>query len=53
MDPQKDNAEEHIPDDVEAGRTKEIREMFVRLRKFRGALPADFKFDREQAHERH
>ncbi|MFZ4537558.1 AbrB/MazE/SpoVT family DNA-binding domain-containing protein [Propionivibrio sp.] len=28
------------------------REMLERLRKFRGRLPADFKFDRLEAHER-
>jgi antitoxin MazE len=28
------------------------RELLVRLRKFRGRLPKDFKFDRLRAHER-
>ncbi|MCZ2440897.1 MAG: AbrB/MazE/SpoVT family DNA-binding domain-containing protein [Burkholderiales bacterium] len=28
------------------------RELLARLRKFRGRLPADFKFDRLGAHER-
>ena len=28
------------------------RELLARLRKFRGRLPADFKFDRLEAHER-
>lgn len=28
------------------------RELLARLRKFRGRLPADFKFDRDGAHER-
>lgn len=28
------------------------RELLARLRKYRGRLPADFKFDRLQAHER-
>lgn len=28
------------------------RELLARLRKFRGRLPADFKFDRYEAHER-
>jgi antitoxin MazE len=28
------------------------RELLARLRKFRGRLPADFKFDRGEAHER-
>ena len=30
----------------------EARELLARLRKFRGKLPADFKFDRLEAHER-
>jgi len=29
-----------------------VREALARLRKFRGTLPADFKFDRLQANER-
>ena len=29
-----------------------IEEMFARVRKLRGAIPRDFKFDREQANER-
>ena len=28
------------------------RELLARLRKYRGRLPADFKFDRAAAHER-
>lgn len=28
------------------------RELLARLRKYRGRLPADFKFDREEANER-
>lgn len=28
------------------------REMLARLRKYRGRLPADFRFDRLEAHER-
>lgn len=28
------------------------RELLARLRKFRGKLPADFKFDRLETHER-
>jgi antitoxin MazE len=28
------------------------RELLARLRKYRGRLPADFKFDRDGAHER-
>ena len=30
----------------------EARELLARLRKYRGRLPADFKFDRIEAHER-
>jgi antitoxin MazE len=29
-----------------------VGELVARLRKFRGRLPADFKFDRLEAHER-
>jgi len=44
--------------DVAGARTFEVRkkpsprEMIARLRKYRGRLPADFKFDRLEAHER-
>jgi len=44
--------------DVVAARTLEVRkkpgarELLARLRKFRGRLPADFRFDRLEAHER-
>ena len=30
----------------------DIEEMFARVRKLRGAMPKDFKFDREAANER-
>ncbi len=30
----------------------DIEEMFARVRKLRGAMPKDFKFDREEANER-
>ena len=30
----------------------DARELLARLRKYRGRLPADFKFDRLEAHER-
>lgn len=33
-------------------KTPGARELLARLRKYRGRLPEDFKFDREQAHER-
>jgi antitoxin MazE len=36
--------------DVE--RRPSSQELVARLRKFRGRLPADFKFDRFEAHER-
>jgi antitoxin MazE len=48
-----DDIEIHIAD----ARTFEIEkkpgasELLARLRKFRGRLPADFKFDRLEAHE--
>ena len=37
---------------LEIKKTPEIREILARLRKYRGKLPADFKFDRIEAHER-
>jgi antitoxin MazE len=36
----------------EVGKSPSTRELLTRLRRFRGRLPADFKFDREQANER-
>ena len=33
-------------------RDASARELLAQLRKFRGRLPADFKFDRLEAHER-
>jgi antitoxin MazE len=36
----------------EVRRRPGARELLARLRKFRGRLPADFKFDRLEAHER-
>jgi len=44
--------------DVAGARVFEVRkkpvarELLARLRKYRGRLPADFKFDRIEAHER-
>lgn len=49
---------DHIEIQVAGARTFDIkkrssaRELLVQLRKFRGRLPADFKFDRLEAHER-
>jgi antitoxin MazE len=37
---------------IEVERSKGIEEMLVRLRKYRGLLPKDFKFDRLEAHAR-
>ncbi len=37
---------------LEVEKTPEARELLARLRKYRGRLPADFKFDRLDAHER-
>ncbi len=37
---------------LEIKKTPEIREILARLRKYREKLPADFKFDRIEAHER-
>jgi antitoxin MazE len=36
----------------EIAKTPEPRELLARLRKYRGRLPADFRFDRLEAHER-
>lgn len=36
----------------EVQRRPQPRELLARLRKFRGRLPADFRFDRLDAHER-
>lgn len=37
---------------LEVRRKPGARELLARLRKFRGRLPADFRFDRLDAHER-
>ena len=50
-------AGDHIEIEVAGERTFEIRakpgpeELLARLRKYRGRLPPDFKFDRLEAHE--
>jgi antitoxin MazE len=36
----------------EIAKTPEPRELLARLRKYRGRLPADFRFDRLEAHGR-
>jgi antitoxin MazE len=36
----------------EIARRPQVRELLARLRKFRGRLPADFKFDRVDANDR-
>ncbi len=38
--------------DIEIKKTATARELLARLRKYRGRLPEDFKFDRLEAHER-
>jgi len=49
---------DHIEIDVAGARSLEVRkkpgarELLARLRKYRGRLPADFRFDRLEAHER-
>jgi antitoxin MazE len=40
------------PNRVELSKTAAPAELLERLRKFRGRLPADFKFDRLEANER-
>ena len=37
---------------LEIKKTPTTPELLARLRKYRGRLPADFKFDRLEAHER-
>ncbi len=37
---------------LEIIKTPDARSVLARLRKYRGRLPADFKFDRLEAHER-
>ena len=49
-----DHIEIHVAGsrDLEISKTPEVWEILARLRKYRGKLPADFKFDRIEAHER-
>ncbi len=49
-----DNIEIHVAGsrDLEISKTPEVREILARLRKYRGKLPTDFKFDRIETHER-
>jgi antitoxin MazE len=49
-----DEIEIHIPDSREFGVPREPGrdELLKRLRAFRGRLPADFKFDRDEANAR-
>jgi antitoxin MazE len=37
---------------LEVEKSPSVRELLIRLRKFRGRLPKDFKFDRLEANER-
>ncbi len=48
-----DDIEIHVTGsrNLEISKTPEAREILARLRKYRGKLPADFKFDRIEAHE--
>ncbi len=49
-----DDIEIHVVDErsFEIKKSPEAREILARLRKYRGRLPAGFKFDRLEAHER-
>ncbi len=38
--------------DLTVSRKPDLEELFERIRKYRGLMPADFKFDREEANER-
>lgn len=40
------------PHDLTVSRKPDLEELFERIRKYRGLMPADFKFDREEANER-
>ena len=50
-----DEVQVHV---AETGRAFEVKkemtpeEALIAIRKYRGLMPADFKFDREEAHER-
>jgi antitoxin MazE len=37
---------------LDVRRKEDVRAMLIRLRKYRGRIPADFKFDRLEANER-
>ncbi len=49
-----DDIEIHVTGsrNLEISKTPEAREILARLRKYRGKLPADFKFNRIETHER-
>lgn len=49
-----DNIDIHVRDDRSFAIEKApgARDLLARIRKYRGRLPSDFKFDRVQAHER-
>jgi antitoxin MazE len=49
-----DDIEIHVAGDrtFAVSKSPDNRELLARLRKFRGRLPEDFKFDRLEAHER-
>ena len=49
-----DEVEVHVVGarDLEIARKPDVEELLVRLRRLRGRLPADFRFDRLEANER-
>lgn len=49
-----DDVETHVMDDCrfEVRKTVDEEEVLARLRKFRGKLPADFIFNRDEVHRR-
>lgn len=49
-----DHIEIHVTGsrNLEISKTPEVRDILARLRKYRGKLPADFKFERIEVHER-
>jgi antitoxin MazE len=49
-----DSVEIHLvgPRSFEIGKTPRPKELLAKLRKYRGRLPAEFRFDRLEAHKR-
>ena len=52
MESQNETVEQGPEDKAEEERKRKVRDMLIRLREYRGLLPAGFKFDRAEANER-